>query len=65
MPLHASTTDQLPVGMTNCNPSLRTGMPESRNAATVKSAVHSMNSGIKNSPIGTAKNRKNSGNNKA
>ena len=61
MPLQASTTDQLPVGMTNCNPSRRTGIPLNRNALTVKSAVISMNHGMRNSPIGTAKKRKASG----
>src|SRR5689334_9921283 len=37
-------------------------MPEKRSAATVKSAVQSINVGSKNSPVGTAKSKKPSGN---
>ena len=42
-------------------PSRYTGMPVSLSAATVKSAVCSINGGNRNSPNGTANNRKNSG----
>src|SRR5439155_9398086 len=48
--------------MTKSNPSRYTGIPLRRNARTVKSAVHSINWGSRNSPVGTANNMNASGN---
>ena len=62
MPLQASTTDQLPEGMTNCSPSRYTGTPLARTAATVKSAVHCISWGVNESPSDTAKNENARGN---
>ncbi len=62
IPLHASTIDQRPVGMTKWFASRNTGTPDQRNAPTVKSAVQSMSVGTRISPTGTANSRNARGN---
>src|SRR5262245_45211630 len=61
MPLHESTTDQLPLGTAKYKPSRYTGTPDSLSAATVKPAVHSVMTGTSESPNGTAKDNHASG----